>query len=423
VLEQKSLAGGERARENSASGTPAFKFEKQAPDAKSFFQLTQQQHTKTKHVPTTSFFQYTVSMAFPIIPTSRESFVSFLFWHSIVMTAGTPLSRIFTKSWDGKLPISTVMNFLGISQYVMGKTAQETYLKYPPSPKTDRAFGPHALFGFLWIFAAYLHICHARKLQAAAAKRGLALFTTLAFMLHMGCSLNCLIIDQMEHHPLNWVFLFSNITVSSAYFVLGVYAAIKRDVDAHKDAMIICFLYSIEGAGTIRTVGSILHLFNMGPTFCQQVHGGLATACVFPYVQRLIGIRLLTTYYHGVYAKMRGDMDTWKMFKMQAASTISVGLSVILFFCLVDNADEMLEAALSPSEGKSICVFISLFIGVLTLAQPDSPQLRAFVKVQKQTLLPPFLPPILWLKLGKSSCREYHGGRRRSSLRTQQRIY
>jgi hypothetical protein len=119
-----------------------------------------------------------------MLPKTRESMVALLFWHSILMTFTTPLSRVFKKSWDGKLVHATILNFLGIPQCILGRPAEDSYLKYPPSPKTDSAFLPHAVCGLLWILAAYLHICHSRQLYKVIGICVLAYFATLAFVLH-----------------------------------------------------------------------------------------------------------------------------------------------------------------------------------------------------------------------------------------------
>ena len=320
------------------------------------------------------------------IPNTPESMVSFLFWHSMVMTCTTPLSRAFQKSWDGKLVHVTIMNYLGISQTILGRPAEDAYLKYPPSPKTNSAFLPHAICGLLWILAAYLHICHSRRLSKVVSKRKLASFASLAFLLHMACSVRALILDPMHHHALPWTMLLSNLTVSTAYFVLGIWAVTKREMSAHKDAMMKCFLYSIEGAGTIRTVGAILHLLEMGPTMCQQAHGGLASDCVFPYVQRLIGIRMLTLFYLGVYAKIPNFAETtfqaaeaWKAYKLQAAWNFVLNICIVSFFSVLNNPEALLTLVLSPYGNRGVGILITLVVGVITVTNPDSPALRAFV--------------------------------------------
>lgn len=305
--------------------------------------------------------------------------VSFLFWHSIFMTTSTPLSRLFSKNWHGKMVHMTILNFLGVSQHFRGEPAQDTYLEYPASPKIDRAFLPHAVCGLLWILAAYLHVCCSHQLRNFISKRMLAYFACLAFVLHMVCSLRTLILDPMQHHVLPWTLLLSNVTVSTAYFLLGTWAASKRHVSAHKDAMIKCFLYSIEGAGTIRTVGSIMHFFGAGPTMCQQMNEGLAASCVFPYVQRLIGIRSLTTFYLGIYAQISQDAETRKAYKTLALKNVAMNISIILFFDVLDNPEEVLTMILSPFGHRSVGVLVAIAVGFCIVVYPDSPTLKAFV--------------------------------------------
>jgi len=306
--------------------------------------------------------------------------VSFLFYHSIFMTFTTPLTRAFKNSWEGKLIHATVLNFLGLSQGILGRPLDDSYLKYPPSPKTDSAFLPHAIFGLLWILAAYLHICRSRQ-PVGFSKRLLSYIACLAFVLHISCALRTLILDPMQHHVLPWTMLFSNVTLSAAYYVVGTWAAKRQNVAAHKDAMMKCFLYSIEGAGTIRTVGAIMHAFNMGPTMCQQVHGGLANACVFPYVLRLLGIRSLTSVYLAIYAKMQHE-TTWLR---QILWNFAMNTGIILLFSVLQDPEALFAAVLSPGGNRTFGIFITLAFSVNIVRSPDSPVLRDFVDAQAPT--------------------------------------
>lgn len=299
------------------------------------------------------------------------------------MTSSTPLSRLYSKNWHGKMIPVTILNFLGISQYVLGEPAHDTYLEYPESLNIDRAFLPHAVCGLLWILGAYLHVCCSHQLRNVVSKRMLSYFACLAFILHMVCSLRTLILDPMQHHVLPWTILLSNLTVSTAYFVLGAWAASQHDMSAHKDAMMKCFLYSIEGAGTIRTVGLIMHCIGIGPTMCQQKHKGLATDCVFPYLQRLIGIRSLTTVYLGIYAHIASqDAETRKAYKSLSLKSMATYISIILFFVLLDNPEEWLTVILSPFGHGSVGILLALIVGVCTVVYPDSPALKAFMQKQ-----------------------------------------
>ena len=113
---------------------------------------------------------------------------------------------------------------------------------------------------------------------------------------------------------------------SGTYMVLGIQSIRRGDLSQHIDRMFRCFIYSIEGAGTIRTVGYLLWLAGLGPTFCQSANGATATHCVAPYVLQLVCIRLLSMYWIGCYARMRACPDFTKSFLVELVTT---GFSLI----------------------------------------------------------------------------------------------
>ena len=128
------------------------------------------------------------------------------------------------------------------------------------------------------------------------------------FISHMLASINNLIFNEAEHHWLNRAGLGSLTIVSTAYMILSIKAVKQGDIPGHTDYAIRSFLYSIEGAGTIRQVAYLQWLASpyvpsllAGPGPCQLVHLGKATHCVPAYFIRGIFTRLLTLYYICVY--------------------------------------------------------------------------------------------------------------------------
>merc|ERR1712190_673015 len=111
--------------------------------------------------------------------------------------------------------------------------------------------------------------------------------------------------DIAQHRVFTKVMLASVVTISSTYFVQAIKFARAKKHQLHTDCMVRCFLYSIEGAGTIRTVGWFMWLGGYGPTMCQAEHAATATQCFWPYVSRLLCIRVLTVYWLGIYARLR----------------------------------------------------------------------------------------------------------------------
>ena len=109
-------------------------------------------------------------------------------------------------------------------------------------------------------------------------------------------------------------------------------------------------------------VGSLLHFMEMGPSYCQQANNGSARNCVFPYIQQLLGIRLLSTYYLGIATLIEarccsksalgrnGDTSGWAEFKSSAWGSIVFAVTLVGSFHVFgeQEMEEMLGTLLSP---------------------------------------------------------------------------
>lgn len=73
--------------------------------------------------------------------------------------------------------------------------------------------------------------------------------------------------------------------------------------------MILCFMVSTMGAGPIRMISHLQQWAGCGPVHCQNMNGGLATDCMWPYVFRMFWIQFYIMYERGVYCKMRKDTE------------------------------------------------------------------------------------------------------------------
>ena len=267
---------------------------------------------------------------FPLVPKSVGSFVTYLFWHSLFFTASTPLARIFRGRWMGVASIQTVVNnvpgldnavvrsIVGTSNATIYGDAQFLYADEKDAPGIDRAFGLHAFFGLLWLLFAFLQMVPIRKINLAMHGK-FGYITIAVFLGHMLAALNNLIFDEAKHSAVNRIGLGSLTFVSSTYMVLSILAAKNHDIPTHTDYAIRCFLYSIEGAGTIRQVAYMQWLLApyvpsifAGPGECQLLHMGQATNCVVPYFIRGIFVRLLTLYYIGLYEHSKKKTSNFK---------------------------------------------------------------------------------------------------------------
>ncbi len=271
---------------------------------------------------------------FPVVPKSPSGFVSFLFWHSILLTASTPLARIFRGQWMGIFTVESILSVFGLETRSGVYPYPDTYLIYPQNRTLDVGFSFHAFFGLLWLLMVFVQMVP----LATKFQRGHKIFGYLiqfSFVGHLAAAVSLLLIDTQHHHWLPKFMLMSPVLSSITYMFLGIQSIRRGDVSKHIDQMFRCFIYSIEGAGTIRTVEFFLWLAGQGPTFCQSTHGATATHCVTPYVLRLLCTRFLSLYWIGCYARMRGNSVFTKSFLLELVSTIVCSIAAYSYASLV----------------------------------------------------------------------------------------
>ena len=254
---------------------------------------------------------------FPIVPKSLDSFLLYLFVHSLVLTSSTPLARVIRGRWMAVGSVHTAIIMIpGLEVFKSNATtygdATVLYADEAESPGIDRAFGLHAFFALLWLFSSYLQMGPIRTLSVAL-HRAFGYIALTSFLCHMLAAINSLVFDEAKHQPISKVALGSIAFMSMTYMILAIKAAKKHDTRAHVDYAIRSYLYSIEGAGTIRTVAYLQALLShwlpdilQGPMHCQNSHAGLASHCAVEYTVRLLLTRLLTLYYLCLYVKIKG---------------------------------------------------------------------------------------------------------------------
>merc|ERR1712079_542342 len=135
-------------------------------------------------------------------------------------------------------------------------------------------------------------------------------FATLIFACHICASLNNIVFDEAKHVPISKILLMTPVVQGTVCMVHAIERVIHHDNDGHKDYAFLAFLFSIEGAGTIRTVAHVQSMFAKflylpehfgGPHICQAQFQGKATECVFGYCIPLVLTRVLTLYFISVY--------------------------------------------------------------------------------------------------------------------------
>jgi hypothetical protein len=321
---------------------------------------------------------------FPWKPKDVKAFISFLFWHSLALTGTTPLERM-RGQWQGILTFPWLLNVLGV-RTLSGQQREDTYLVYPKeadAPGIDRAFGLHAFCGMLWLVAAYVQMVHVKRWGGASLHRKCGYIVSLAFLGHMTGSLNILYQDITKNPIVVKLMLLSVVVTSATYFFQAMKHAFNKEIQLHTDSMVRCFLYSIEGAGTIRTVGWIMIMLGKGPTFCQAKYGSLSCHCTWPYVSRLLCIRVLTIYWLGFYTRLRDDIAFTNMYLMELKGTAMITMFG-LFAAWVAPPEDCIEMYLAKWGVMAYVAFTAyLVFFLLFVLTPFLPALPAKQKFKK----------------------------------------
>lgn len=276
-------------------------------------------------------------LVYPIVPKDTESFITFLFWHSMVLTVSTPLARMWRGSWMGVSSVGWLLNKLGLhvrDDIPFGDTA----FVYRTTASLDRSFALHAGCGLLWVMVAYVQMVLVRRYKLVwHRKYGYAVL--LVFSMHMAAALNNLFADEAKHHPLSKALLMSAAFSSIIHMVRSIRDVARKDVVGHEVNSVVAFLYSIEGAGTIRTVSHLQWPLRFispvfgGPSDCQALYNGEAAQCVASYCIRIVFTRVLTYYWIGMYArcgKTRRAFVVSALFESILTTSISALFSMLL---------------------------------------------------------------------------------------------
>ena len=115
-----------------------------------------------------------------------------------------------------------------------------------------RPQGCHAFFALLWVVVGYAQMVVFEPSRARHATFSRVAF--LSFGCHIAAALGILWYDSPRSTALNKLKLLEVTVTSSACFARALQHAFAGRRRAHRQWMVTCFILSIEGAGTIRTV-------------------------------------------------------------------------------------------------------------------------------------------------------------------------
>ena len=320
--------GPRRSRTTGHSAKPGLKASEKTP-----YKNIVIENNQTECSVVALFKKWIVNARAWLVRQNTEQFINILFWHSIVMTINTPLARLTRGRWSSVNVFywgSIVLFWLRIDNEGNKDSEEPGFdegLVYKTEMKEkgiDFAFGFHAIAGLLWLLAGWIQMSSLKT--SKAWHRTFGVFAIFTFILHMMASMNNLYFNSMKHSPLPRLHLFMIVIDSIVCMIIAMIRARKKDYAGHRDAMVRCFVYSIEGAGTIRTVAHFQAFAGMHVTDCQILWNGTSTNCLYGYMWRLIFTRFLSMFYLGLYTVHRNNYNFTKAFFMELVclSLISV---------------------------------------------------------------------------------------------------
>jgi len=297
-------------------------------------------------------------------PSTHDGLISLCFWHSFIFTVNTPLWRFVRKNWKDDFISYTIAKLCFPSNIV--EYLEENGIIHPgmhyqtegePIPVLsdkdsnirmngiDKAFAIHAGFSLLWMVCGYLQICYMHKLHPKAHKY-FGYVTVMAFFMHCCGSANIVYADVVRHTGLPKLILLYALINSAFSLTFGLLIALIRAPGwrmRHQDKMVETYIYSLTGAGIIRTVSHIQHwMGNFGPFPCQSMYGGVASQCQVPYVNRLCLVGMFAACIYGYYVyHIRRNVELTQMYNREAAFIFATTLSLIVSSFLPDSEDRI----------------------------------------------------------------------------------
>jgi len=325
------------------------------------------------------FWKRVSPVLFPLTPKTVEGLVSFLFWHSMALTATTPLFRMIHGRWRGESSICWAIQKI-VSEKMFQVMIDRGYvhpgLDYAREGEEvagaglvrgiDVAFGMHAAASLTWVICAYVQIVHGSRFGKFHRRFGYV--ALLAFIAHTCCALFNLYTDVVRHTPLPKMMLASSLLTSAGLMFQAIRTVVKKEhgwLLKHQNEMVQCFILSIQGAGTIRMVSHIETFLGYGSVRCQAQHSGMATQCLWPYVYRMFFLATVSLYYRGVYVKMRNDEKLIRTYLYDAAQFFVLFL-ITVTFSYVPHAEWILGLVLG-SERSYQGAITTLFVIVMML--------------------------------------------------------
>lgn len=181
----------------------------------------------------------------------------------------------------------------------------------------DLVFGCHAFFALLWVLTAYVQMVVMRKPKWRAWHAAFGRLAALSFACHVVAALAIVAYDTPRNTRLNKAKLIEVTLSSTVCFARSIWHATHGRQAAHRQWMVACFVLSIEGAGTIRSVTLLTETINSLLSYsAQQRLEYSTTACAYltqttewgapcaqQYFVRMLLVRVMSGFHLWCYAR------------------------------------------------------------------------------------------------------------------------
>jgi len=253
-----------------------------------------------------------------------NSFIVILCVHSLFMTSSTPIARFLDGHWTQTDSFTEILRYFRIIDNGFKRGGYNT------SAHQDNNLKLHALFGILWLFLGTVQmVVYSPERNnniwggpKAKIHKWFGKIAALALFFHLGTACSLLFADTLQHTWMNKLALAMDLATPISLAWMGMESILfrkKKNITKHIDCMVRCFIHSIEGAGTIRTI----HILQMvcgdfGPAkFIAKFTSVSSTEQgQWEYLLRMFLIRWLSNVYIAIYVyyirkshKMRKDFE------------------------------------------------------------------------------------------------------------------
>jgi len=281
-------------------------------------------------------------------------FIVILCVHSLFMTSSTPIARFLDGHWTQTDSFTEILRYFRIIDNGFKRGGYNT------STHQDTNLKLHALFGITWLFVGTVQMVlysperHGNKWGGPNAKihKWFGKVAALALFFHLGTACSLLFADTLQHTWMNKLALAMDLATPVSLAWMGMEAILfrkKKNISKHIDCMVRCFIHSIEGAGTIRTV-HILQMIcgDFGPAkFIAQFTSVSSTEQgQWEYLLRMFLIRWLSNVYIAIYVYYIRNSDKMKKDFQQDMKSFAVATVVVYIGSIFDQQETVTNAFL-----------------------------------------------------------------------------